>query len=54
MGGHSSIQEYFEIIGDMQIFKPVFEYQETTRQVKFRGFSFLSALFTNTLEPVDQ
>ena len=48
------MQQDFEITGDMQIFKPVFEYQETTRQVKFRGFSFLSALFTNTLEPVDE
>ena len=44
----------FEITGDMQIVKPVFEYQETTRQVQFRDFSFLSALFTNTLEPVDE
>ena len=47
------MQQHFGITGDMQIFKPVFEYQETTRQVPFRDFSFLPALLSNTLESIE-
>ena len=47
------MQQDFEITGDMQIVKPVFEYQETTRQVPFRYFSFLPALLSNTLKFVE-
>ena len=47
-GEHSEMRQHFEITGDMQIFKPVFEYQETTRQMPV---TYLS-LFTYTLEPV--
>lgn len=43
----------FKITGDTPIYKPTFEFQETTMQVPFGESSFLSALFAGEIGPVE-
>ena len=43
----------FDLSGDTPLFKPAFEYQETTMQVPFGVHSILSELFAGRMKPIE-